>query len=298
MKRKLKIWLGGLVLVITAAAFFWYIHGNPAVVDKLMAINPLFLVLLLFLYAGSYVGLLLVMSVQLRFYAKRIPFVDNFLVNAYASLVNFFGPGQAGPGVRAVYLKQKLGLLIRAFFYVTLLYYACFAVVSSIFLFGLSVPFWQSMVATIAAIGISCGVLALFRKRSKQQHIQPKQFWRMMGLLLLATFVQLAFQMLAFWAELRSVDSSVGFAQALTYSGAANFAVFVALTPGAIGIRESLLLFTGGLHGISPETVVAASVLDRGINLVFLGILFIFVLSMHAQKKLGLTKSASSKEQN
>jgi uncharacterized membrane protein YbhN (UPF0104 family) len=66
-------------------------------------------------------------------------------------------------------------------------------------------------------------------------------------------------------------------------------ALFVSLTPGAIGIREAFLTFSQQLHHIDTSTIVAANIIDRAVYLVFLGVLFIFVFSLHARDKLSLS---------
>jgi uncharacterized membrane protein YbhN (UPF0104 family) len=101
-----------------------------------------------------------------------------------------------------------------------------------------------------------------------------------------ATLLQLALQAVIFGIELHNVDPGVSIGQIMSYTGVANLAIFVALTPGAIGIRESFLLFSQNLHHINSSTIVAAHVTDRAIYLLFLGILFVLVISLHAKDKL------------
>src|SRR5581483_313742 len=83
-----------------------------------------------------------------------------------------------------------------------------------------------------------------------------------------------------------TVDRNVALHQAITYTGAAQLALFVGLTPGAIGIRESFLILTERLNHIASSVIVEANVIDRAVYLVFLGSLFLLILSMHANKKL------------
>ena len=97
-----------------------------------------------------------------------------------------------------------------------------------------------------------------------------------------------------YYVELHSLQSSITLGQAFAYSGAANFALFVALTPGAIGIREAFLFSTEKIHGVPQDVIVAANVLDRAVYLVFLGLLFLIVLSLHANKKLSIPKIKDS----
>jgi uncharacterized membrane protein YbhN (UPF0104 family) len=101
-----------------------------------------------------------------------------------------------------------------------------------------------------------------------------------------ATAFQVLTQAVIFFIELRQVDQAVTVAQAFSYTGAANFAVFVSLTPGAIGIREAFLVFSQNIHGISNTIMVAANVIDRAVYLLFLGVLFGLVVGLHAKDKL------------
>jgi uncharacterized membrane protein YbhN (UPF0104 family) len=85
----------------------------------------------------------------------------------------------------------------------------------------------------------------------------------------------------------------VSFGQTLSYAGAANFSLYAALTPGAIGIREAFLVFSQGIHHISSSVIVAANVIDRAVFLLFLGLLFVGVTLLHAKDKLGVKKLKS-----
>jgi len=69
------------------------------------------------------------------------------------------------------------------------------------------------------------------------------------------------------------------------YTGAANFALFVSITPGAIGFRESFLLFSQHLHHIDSSTIVAANLIDRSVYIVLLLLLAAGIFGTHAQRR-------------
>lgn len=284
--------LGLVIIVLTFGAFAYYLTKHPAVVDEILSVHPATTLLLLVLYIGMTGTLMLVLSSQLLLYKKTMGVQENFLLNAYSSLINFFGPGQSGPGLRAIYLKKKYGVKLRQYFVATLLYYACFAVISACFAFIGSRPWWQTVLVVLAAAGMSAGVIYWATHRRRQTDTVPIS--KLLISLFLATLLQLVLQAIIFYVELRSIDNTISVSQVITYTGVANFALFVALTPGAIGIRESFLLFSEGLHHISHGTVIAASVLDRAVYLVFLGVLFMLVISMHAKKRLHRTLEAET----
>ena len=90
----------------------------------------------------------------------------------------------------------------------------------------------------------------------------------------------------AYYFELFHVDPSVGMAQTLVYAAAANLALFVSLTPGAIGFRESFLLLTEQLHRIPDNVVIAASIIDRAFYVVFLLVMFAVLLGLGVRSRL------------
>lgn len=293
MKQKLRAVLGPLIMVLTLAAFAYYLKNNPKLIDELLSLHPATFAILLVLYAGTSIALVLVLAAQLRLYRKKMDLRENFLLNAYSSLINFFGPGQTGPGFRAIYLKKKLGVLLRQYLLATLLYYACFAVISALFVTIGSRPWWQTILAVLGAAAVSAGVIGLFIHRSNKKG-HPAPHIRGFGVLLLAaTAMQLCIQAIIYYVELRSVEDSISISQAITYTGVANLAMFASLTPGAVGIREAFLLFSSRLHHIEHDTVIAASVIDRAMYLAFLGVLFLIVFGLHAQKRFQITQAAS-----
>ena len=101
----------------------------------------------------------------------------------------------------------------------------------------------------------------------------------------LATLLQVVLWVIIFYVELQTV-SHVSLSQVLVYTGAANLALFVSLTPGAIGFRESFLLFSQRLHHIDTATIVAANTIDRAIYIVLLIILAIGIFATHANRRL------------
>ena len=297
MKRHLKAALGIALLIATGGVFAWYLHNHPEIITQLKHVPPATLILLLLCYAVWFGALAVVLQITMRMYKKAMTAQENFLLSAYSSLINFFGPGQSGPGLRGLYLKKRHNLRIKDYIFATLLYYACYAVISAYMMFAGSRPWWQTAALVIAAAGGSAIVIRWYAKRSSIQN--RSAFGHFIGWIFAATALQLSAQAVIYAIEIHAVSSHVSAGQIITYTGAANFALFAALTPGAIGIREAFLVFTQNLHHISSTTIVAANVIDRAAYIVFLGVLFVFVISLHAGKKLKLrqlAQEADSKE--
>ena len=153
-------------------------------------------------------------------------------------------------------------------------------------------PWWQTVLALLIVGAASIIAVQIYSRRSKTNpdsfNLSPAN----LSYLLLVTVLQAAFQIAIYAVELHSVNSHISLEQSMTYTGAANFALFVALTPGAIGIRESFLLFSRSLHHISSANIVSASIIDRAVFLVFLAILFVVTIIFHTKNKMSIKPPA------
>lgn len=285
MKKQLKLALVVIILLTTIGLFVRYAMTHPDVIDKVRDMSPTMALALLFFYGVAFFALAMVMRISLKMYGKTIGRQENLLLNAYSSLMNFFGPAQSGPAFRGVYLKKRHNFGVKNYIFTTLLYYAFYAVISAFLLCVGSRPWWQTALLMVAATICSLVVIKWYARRSslkEQSGINPKTLSWMFG----AVALQMVAQVGIYYVELRNAAPGVSFSQVLTYTGAANFALFASITPGAIGIREAFLVFSQNLHHISNTVIVAANIVDRAAYLIVLGIMFIMVLTLHAKDKL------------
>jgi uncharacterized membrane protein YbhN (UPF0104 family) len=284
VKKYLRIILSTLILAATICAFAYYVHGHPETLDRLRAMPPGLAGALIVLYLMWFGALVLLTRFSLRAYGKTIGKQENLLFNAYSSLINFFGPGQSGPVFRGIYLKKRHGLGIKQYVFITLISYGFYAVISAFLLFVGNRPWWQTVLVILAAAGGSFVVI----RRYKQKHLDGKATLHLpaLGWIFAATALQLTIQTTIYGVELHAAGAHPSLGQILSYSGAANFALFAALTPGAIGIREAFLVFSQQLHHIPNTIIVAANIIDRAVYLLFLGALFMMTFLLHAKDKL------------
>jgi uncharacterized membrane protein YbhN (UPF0104 family) len=167
-----------------------------------------------------------------------------------------------------------------------LFYYGFYAGFSAIFLMTYFIGIWAlaAVVVAFAAVPVILRSPKLLPERFrglKLQHI---------GTLAVGTLAQVSILAVIFYIELGSLGRHIAAVPALIYTGAANFALFVSVTPGAIGFRESFVLFTEKLHHIPQVQVISASLIDRGVYVLFLGILAVIVFGFHAKDYLNSKK--------
>jgi len=272
-----------VLLLIIAVFLVYYLIEHPSIWQKVTELSLIDFLSILALYGVFFIALAIVLYYSVIFCGKVLGVRETVLLNAYSSLTNFFGPGQSGPGVRALYLKGKLGLHIKSFIFVSLIYYAFYAILSAIMLFSAVRPWWLAILLTVGVVGVCAGVLGFY---GRKQQSGPKNvvLLSLIGILI-GTILQMIAQVAIYAVELQSISVNATLGQVISYTGAANFSLFVSLTPGAIGIRESFLIFSESLHHISNTNIISAGVIDRAVYVVFLGIVFLLIITLHAKGK-------------
>lgn len=300
MSPKIKKILAPLIVIATIAGFTLYIKSHPQVIDRLGETPPTTALAVAALYGGWLIALMGVLYGGLALYNRRLNTEENFYVNAYSSIINFFGPGQSGPAVRAAYLKLKHGVTVKQYTFSTLLYYGFYALFSGSIIAVAALPWWLGILFVVFGTSACLAVIFLLKRKkatlftgSQGQSVLPA-----LGIIAAFTLLQIALQATIYFIELHSVGSSASVSQTLIYTGSANFALFVALTPGAIGFREGFLLFTQRLHHISNDTIVAANVLDRAVYIGFLGLLFLVILALRTRTRFAKLQSALNAKQD
>lgn len=272
------------LVAVTVAVFAYYLTHHGELLRQLASTPPHAVAVLYLFYWLWFAALALTVHATLCLCRSTLPAGEHLLLNAYSTLVNFFVPGQGGLAVRGLYMKRRHGLTMRTYVFASLVYYACYAVVSIVMLLGPARPWWQTLCGLAGVMATSVLVLGWFSRRSETLSSATNLKPLAIAFLMATTLVQAAVQVLVYGYELRIIDPAVHWSQVVSYTGAANFSLFVALTPGAIGIRESFLLFSERLHHISTATIVGASLIDRAVFMLLLGSLALLTVLFHARR--------------
>jgi uncharacterized membrane protein YbhN (UPF0104 family) len=293
LAKKNRRWIAVGVLIITVLLVAHFFFSNPQYIEQLAHVSPSVIVLVILLNIPATVALAWAYYAILQLCGKPIAMKENILLTAYSSIINFFGPLQSGPGVRAVYLKTRHKVRIRDYMLATLVYYAFYATFCALFLLVGTRPWWQTALGLLVVAGFSTCVIGWFIRRDSKwgEKGAPSAFaFRRSTLIALAIAVLLQITCNAsyFYVELHAVNPSISISQAISYTGAAGFSLFVSLTPDAVGFREAFLIFSQQLHHISTADILNANIIDRGSYVLYLVLLLLFTLSVHARDRLQL----------
>jgi uncharacterized membrane protein YbhN (UPF0104 family) len=279
--RRLKPFLAVLILVMTTGVFIWYFVTHPTVKTQLSNTSFGVIITILGLYLLGIGALALVTLATLRLCKTKLALSESLLLTAYSSIVNFFGPLQSGPAFRAVYLKKVHNVSLKNYGVASIVYYFFYGAISGLLLIS-GLLGWWILLLIVGAVAFAIMVQRVPKVKQRFSSLDLHGWYY----LFFATLLQIVIVAVIYFVELHSVAPGTSISQAIIYTGAANLALFVSLTPGAIGFRESFLLFSQNLHHISDSTIVAANILDRAMYIIMLLILAVAIFATHAQRHL------------
>jgi uncharacterized membrane protein YbhN (UPF0104 family) len=281
MPKKLRPIISLVLLTAALTVGIIYIATHKSLLQQLGRTPPLTSLLVLVLYTVMFGVLVLILDASVRLCRRKLTWHENSLLNSHSLFINFFIPGQGGPAYRGVYLYKRHKLRAKNYIVATLLYYALYAMINVCLLLSGRSTWWEMLAGVAAAAGVSWLVIRRYTRRNGLKADALEVSIRTVGYLLAATALQTALQMVIYGVELHSVNSHIHLSQMVVYTGTANLALFVSLTPGAIGIRESFLIFTEHLNHLSSSNIIVANVIDRSVYLVFLLLLMIVTIALH-----------------
>lgn len=280
-----------VLLVITTIILFGYYFANNS--DQFSRIGELsFLEVALIVLGQSIViaSNIVMLMILLRYVSRRIPVVDAARVTAYSSLINFFGFLQGGVGFRGLYLKRTYGMPLRTYLGLTTVqYFLFFSASGALLLLGLGIGGNGkiTLLLLLAATSV-CATIYALAKFTKLAFIRSifvrivniSEYLRGHLLLsfLIASLVQLAGSLLANYVELSSIGANVTLSGLLVYTGISQFAIVVAVTPGAIGVREAILLVAQQQMSLVTSDIVVAATIDRAIYCITLALFSPFAI--------------------
>jgi uncharacterized membrane protein YbhN (UPF0104 family) len=273
-KRNLAIF----VIIAFLVFFGFYVYQHPEILTEISKIGIANVIIILLLYAAMVITNVFITNSTIRLCRKELPIKNSVFLTIYSSVINFFGPLQSGPAVRAIYLKSKLGLKIRDYTYIMLFYYFSYAAINFSLLFIKNIP-----ILTILGILTAIAIIIVGTKKFGLAPLKKYVFT-----IFIMTVIQVILMTTIYTIELYAINPGAQYTliQTITYTASANLALFVALTPGAIGIREAFLVLSQSIHNISLGSIVAAGIVDRAVYILFLIILFFASSALHLKSML------------
>lgn len=292
--KLLKVFL----LVLTIVLFIAYYLNNQ---ESFARISDLSIFQVLIILVGQSLVLLantITLYVIVTFFQKKMHLTDATRVMAYSSLINFFGFLQGGVGFRGVYLKKYFSIPLKKYFLLTSVQY--------ILLFGLSgIMLFTGIILTtgirnaLLLVILGSAALLISALLAKRYGFIKKLSTRFEGIgfifhskklliLLCALALQLLGSFIAYGVALDAIGAKITFGGLLIFTGVSQFSIVIALTPGALGIREGLLLIVQNQMLLTTSDIIVASTIDRIVY--FLTLALLVPIALGARNKIESAK--------
>jgi uncharacterized membrane protein YbhN (UPF0104 family) len=271
--------------LIFVGLFVWFFLTHRSDFSVLTQI-PIYLLLLIALGQLSVIATNVVFqAVLLHIYDVRMPWASNFRVIFKSSVINFFGFLQGGAGYRAYYLKKHHGIEYRRFALLFTANYLVVFLISAFFgLVGSLVQLSNSQHAANFGVIVFFGGTTIFlitlmflnptkipaRNRLLRKIKDVLSGWELIVRnkkrvfqLFMIGLVQYWVLTATFFFELKAIHVNTSLAGLMIYSAIVGFSLLVALTPAAIGFRETLLIFARQSLGVSISAILLSATVDR-----------------------------------
>lgn len=280
------------VLIATLLLFAYYFFTHQSQFSIIGHVAWWQVALIILGQALVFISNIFILVLFVRYIHKKISLIDSAHITAYSSLINFFGFLQGGVALRAVYLKNRYSMKFRLYIALTAVQYLVLFGLSGMLIFiGISLLTGISYAGIVA---VSCCIIVaafialllmlrvpfmlraaeLIKRLGKVIHARP------LIALLIIMLVQLAGSLLANFVELQAIGASISPGSLFIYTGVSQFAVIIAITPGAIGIREALLLIVQGQMHLRTQDIVLAATVDRLVYFMTLALLIPFAIGI------------------
>lgn len=311
-KSSLRRYLSVAVLIISISAFSLYVAKNSADFKPLLHVSTVYLCLLVIANLGSLLLNGLFIKAILVPFNKFIGIVESFYVSLISSVGNYFAPVGVGLGFRAVYLKRRHGLSYSDFM-ATLAgnYILVFLVVSLAGLFGLGLlhehashAYWTLFAVFSMVLIFDLMLMSVSIARFVISQLEKIKFARFFVKILLSIvegwiliigdkrllarlcgLIVTGFALLLamIYIIITSLHLHIAFGGLLLMAALSSLSVFINITPGNIGIKEAVFIFSSQTIGLSTSQVLSYSVIDRGVLFLVLSVGWIF---LHVRRNL------------
>jgi uncharacterized protein (TIRG00374 family) len=302
MKKLLKY----LKIVITIAVlgfFVYYFINNKEDLLKVLSVPILPLVGIMISYSIVFYLNGVFIKVILQTFKKKISLIEAFYVSVISSLGNYFLPMRGGAVIRSVYLKKNFEFPYEYFvstlygYYIIVFLVNAFVGLISLVVISIkynvtSIPLYLFFGGLFAVMLVLSFVKFPVKKiKGSKNKVLDKvlsviknilEGWnmivenkRLLISLIVITLIALVVGIALFYFEFRALSIDASIMNVILYNCLSGVSLLVSITPGSLGIREGIFSITSDILGIGNEQIMQLALLDRGVSVIVLVVLFV-----------------------
>lgn len=284
--------------------FLWYVTNNKADFLVLKEVQYRFLILVMLGHLSLIVLNGFLTKVVVEPFGGEMNTRQGTHVSLLTSIGNFFLPVGSGMAIRAVYLKKVIGFGYKDFMttmygnYMVVFFVNGLIGITSLIIIGpknysvfilLGTIFGLMVLSTgyLSILGVPKFISKLDTPASNKYIAMISRIvtgWdliiknkRLLRKIILITFLGFLINIFINLFAIKSIGVSVTVAELALYSSISSIVLLLNLTPGSIGIRESLYIFSASLIGLSIPQIILVSIIDRTTKFIVLSISWVFM---------------------
>ncbi|MCK9568241.1 flippase-like domain-containing protein [Candidatus Pacearchaeota archaeon] len=284
MKPLIKTIISVVVMLVLAGLLIYYIRNHLSDFNQISLINPLWLIPLIALFLLSYFFIGLQTKVLLEPLGVKLKHLEVYMLSIVTGFYNIITPAHGGMGIRAVYLKKKhnftytnflaslAGMYVLTFFIGSL-----FGLISLFLIYEIYRIFNWIVFFIFLGLFIPLLLIIIFSpefKESKNKFLNKfihvangwniikkdkKVIWKCLFFTLIMLLISTTTQILSY----HIFGINLHFIQGLFLATIGSITILIQLTPGNLGVSETVAVFSALILGITPATSLSVAILGR-----------------------------------
>lgn len=263
-----------LIIILSITYFIYFVFQNRNFFSDLKEIG---LIIILMLFLMKILNIIFLSNINLRilkYLNINLTLSESVMITTKNSIGNLSSPFKLGSGYKISYLKENYDLniknyiLLNSFFAILNI----FPIVLLFLSYGASLSLFENLVTSIFVISICILIFIFsFKLSIKSNFLGSLDFLNYDNALIqinnLMFFIS---NCIIVYLIAIQFNSDISFFSSVAFTTLGSFVNLINLTPGNIGIKESILLIFNGLHGYSLYMLIFISFLERFLSFVAL----------------------------
>jgi len=263
-----------LIIILSITYFIYFVFQNRNFFSDLKEIG---LIIILMLFLMKILNIMFLSNINLRilkYLNINLTLSESVMITTKNSIGNLSSPFKLGSGYKISYLKENYDLniknyiLLNSFFAILNI----FPIVLLFLSYGASLSLFENLVTSIFVISICILIFIFsFKLSIKSNFLGSLDFLNYDNALIqinnLMFFIS---NCIIVYLIAIQFNSDISFFSSVAFTTLGSFVNLINLTPGNIGIKESILLIFNGLHGYSLYMLIFISFLERFLSFVAL----------------------------
>lgn len=297
----------GLTYLVLIALGYYLYKNFYLITDtvKTLTVSSISVILILKVLMIAINGEILITT--LKCFDTEIERSRSYYITLISTIANFLTPFRGGAAIRALYLKKYHNISYTHFASTLSAYYILVLFISSIS-GSLAILFLDrsSLTQYLLLLGLFIGILIIslvllfanvhrFLKtevHSKNKFLNKifsfiRQFilgWdyitknkKVLTQLIIYSLISHILIFFISFIEFHSINIQTSMTSMLTYTSLSNISLLISITPGSLGIREAIFIFSSQVLNISNDAILQVAVIDRSTTLLVILLLYVFV---------------------